>query len=435
MIIEPFTVGIFCLLLAVVLMLLGVPVAFSMLFSGFVGLVCLTSLEAALRIVAMEFYNTFSSYSLSVISAFLFMGSLASATGMSERLYKAAYDLWGRLPGGLAVATVWACAGFAAVCGSTTATAAAVAKPAVREMRNYNYADAIALGTVASGGVLGILIPPSTVFIVYGILTEQSIGKLFVAGICPGLLLASIMSVAVMGLCWLCPQLGPAGPRTSMKDKIGHIPTLLEAFIIFVCVILGLASGLFTAIQSGAVGVALILIASVLRRKITGSMLLRTAADSLPLICMIMMLLTGGMVFGRLMGLAKVPFTIAESINKTSLPPLSVMALIILLHLIGGCFMDAFAMIIITVPILFPIVVSMGFDPIWFGVILVLICEVGAITPPYGINVFMIKGLFPEVPIGVIFKGVTIYVLSGIAVIGILLICPSIATFLPKMFG
>jgi tripartite ATP-independent transporter DctM subunit len=430
---SPVTVGIIGIVVLVIIFLLRMPVGFAMAFVGLIGFTCLVSTEAGLSILARDVFHTFSSYSLTVIPMFVLMGSIASASGMSKRLYDASYSLLGRLRGGLAIATVAGCAGFAAICGSTNATAAAMGKVALPEMKRYNYADSLATGSVAAAGSLGILIPPSTIFIIYGIMTEQSIGKLFLSGIFPGLILATLFVITIILLCRRNPELAPAGVATSWKDKLAGLVGVIETLVLFSLVIVGLFLGWFSPTQAGAVGAAGALLIGVASRQLTWQSFLDAVKDALRITCMVMVIVAGATIFGHFMAVTKIPFILADWVVGLPLPTIAIMGVIVLIYLIGGCFMDALALITLTIPILYPVVLALGFDPIWFGVIIVLVTEMGVITPPVGVNVYVIKGIAQDVPLETIFKGILPFLVALIVAIGILMAFPQIATLLPNL--
>ncbi len=426
------TVGIIGIVVLLAIFLLGMPVGFTMAFVGLAGFCYLVSMPAGLSILARDVFATFSSYSLTVIPMFIFMGAIAFASGMSRRLYDAGYVIFGQRRGGLAIATIAACAGFAAMCGSTNATAAAMGRVALPEMKRYNYDDSLATGSVAAAGSLGILIPPSTIFIVYGILTGESIGKLFIAGVLPGLLLATLFVAVVFLLCLRNPSLAPAGAPTSWKEKIAGLTGMMEMLVLFVLVIGGLFLGLFSPTQAGAVGAAGALVIGLARRQLTWQGFLFAITDTLRITCMVMVIVAGAIVFGHFIAIAKIPLILSDWVGGLPLPTMAIMGLIILMYLVGGCFMDALALITLTIPIIFPLVISLGFDPIWFGVIIVIVTEMGVITPPVGVNVYVIKGIAEDVPLETIFKGIMPFLIALVVAVAILLAFPQIATFLPS---
>ena len=430
---SPATVGIIGIGLLVVLFLLRMPVAFAMALVGFVGFAYLTNPQAALGLLGRDIFDSFSSYPLSVIPMFILMGTFAFAAGISQRLYKTANAWIGHLRGGLTVATVFACAGFGAICGSSTATAATMGKIALPEMKKYNYDDTLATGTVAAAGTLGILIPPSTVLIVYGILTEQSIGKLFVAGILPGILLSIFFAATVALLCWRNPAIGPPGAPASWKEKLRTTTGIIEALILFVLAIGGLFAGLFGPTQAGAIGAGGALLIGLARRQLSWQTFFEAGKEALRTSCMVIFIITGAVIFGHFMAVSRIPFMLADWLGGLPIHPMAVMGVIIFIYFIGGFFMDAMGLIVVTIPIFFPIVLKLGFDPIWFGVIIVLVGEMGVITPPVGVNVFVIKGIAPDIPLYRIFRGILPFLVTLIIMTILLMIFPGIATFLPSL--
>jgi len=429
---SPVAAGIIGIALLVLLFLLRMPVAFAMALVGFVGFASLTSPEAALSLLGRDIFDTFSSYPLSVIPMFILMGTFAFAAGISQRLFKTTYTWIGHWRGGLTIAAVFASAGFGAICGSSTATAATMGKISLPEMKKYNYDDALATGTVAAAGTLGILIPPSTVLIVYGYLTEESIGKLFVAGILPGILLSIFFAATVALLCWRNPAIGPPGAPSSWKEKVRATTGIIEALILFLLAIGGLFGGLFSPTQAGAIGAGGALIIGLARRQLSWRSFFEAGKEGLRTSCMVIFIITGAVIFGHFMAVSRIPFVLAEWLGELPIHPMAVMAVIIFIYFIGGFFMDAMGLIVVTIPIFFPIVMKLGFDPIWFGVIIVLTGEMGVITPPVGLNVFVIKGIDPDVPLETIFKGIFPFLAALIIATIMLVIFPQIATFLPS---
>ena len=429
---SPITIGLIGIVVLVLIFLLGMPVGFAMAFVGLAGFCYLVSPEAGLSILARDVFSNFSSYSLTVIPMFVLMGSIAFASGMSRRLYDAGYTLFGQLRGGLAMATIAACAGFAAMCGSTNATAAAMGRVSLPEMKRYNYDDSLATGCVAAAGSLGILIPPSTIFIIYGILTEQSIGKLFIAGVIPGVILAVLFMAVVSLLCLRNPNLAPAGAPTSWREKLAGLTGILEMLILFGLVIGGLFLGWFSPTQAGAAGAAGALLIGLARRQLNWQGFLFAIKDALRITCMVMVIVTGAIIFGHFIAVAKIPLVLSEWVGGLPLPPAAIMGVIVLMYLAGGCFMDALALITLTVPIIYPVILVLGFDPIWFGVIIVLVTEMGVITPPVGVNVYVIKGIAEDVPLETIFRGIFPFLAALIVAVAILIAFPQIATFLPS---
>jgi C4-dicarboxylate transporter DctM subunit len=429
------TIGIIGLVFLVILLFSKMPVGFVMALLGFAGFSYVVTPSAGLSLLAKDVFDTFSSYSLTVIPLFVFMGQIAFYSGISKRLYDSVYALMGHRRGGLTIATIAACAGFSAISGSTNATAATMATVTLPEMRRYKYDMSLATGTVAAGGSLGILIPPSTIFVVYGIMTEQSIGKLFVAGILPGILLSILFMLTVFIRVWISPQLAPPGEKTSLKYKITSLTGVMEALLIFALVMGGLFYGIFTPTEAAAVGAFLTLMVSLIRRQLTWKGFLGSLMDTTRISCMVMIIVTGAVVFGHFMAITRIPFDLANWVSMLPLPTYAIMGVIVIIYLFGGCFMDALAMVMLTIPIFFPVATALGFDPIWFGVAVVLVTEMGVITPPVGVNVYVVHGIAQDVPLEVIFKGVAPFVLALLACVVVLLLFPQIVLFLPGLMG
>jgi tripartite ATP-independent transporter DctM subunit len=429
------SVGIISIIAFFVLLVLRVPIAFAMALVGFAGFSYLTSPDAAFSMVTKEIYSTFSSYSLGVIAMFVWMGFLAFYSGIGSRLYIFADKMIGHLPGGLAVATQAACGVFGAICGSNTATAATIGAIALPEMKRYKYNDSLATASVAAGGVLGVLIPPSVIFIVYGMATEQSIGRLFIAGIVPGILLMLLYMGVIYILAARNPVLAPPGPKAGWQERLAALRGGLgEVLIIFAVSMGGLFAGWFTPTEAGAVGAAGVLAVALLKRSITREGFKKSLMDTTRTTAMIMLLIAGAMIFGRLMAISRLPFEMAQWAGALALPPFAIMTIILLIYLVLGCFIDALAMILLTVPIFYPIAIdTLGYDPIWFGVIIVLVVAMGVITPPVGMNVYILKGIVPGIPLEVIFKGIWPFLGAIIVCLAILLAFPQIATFLPSL--
>jgi tripartite ATP-independent transporter DctM subunit len=426
------TVGVIGIFVLILLFLLRVPVAFSMAIVGVAGFTYLTNPAAGLSILSRDIFEQFSSYSLSCIPMFILMGTFAFASGISKRLYNTTYAWLGHVRGGLIMATVMACAAFGAICGSSAATAATMGKIAIPEMRRYNYDDTLATGSVASAGTLGVMIPPSTVFLVYGILTENSIGKLFIAGVLPGLLLAFLMMITVAILCWRNPAIAPAGARTSWKGRLRSLTGVIETLLLFLFVIGGLFLGWFSPTQAGGIGAGGALIIGLVRRELSWRGFFAALKDALETSCMVLFCVTGAIIFGHFMAVSRITFDLADWVAGLPFSPNVIMSAIIIFYFLGGTFMDSMGLIVLTIPIFYPIVQRLGFDPIWFGVMVVLIAEMGVISPPEGVNVFVIKAIAPEVPLQSIFKGVLPFLAAMIVCAVIIMIFPIIATLLPS---
>ena len=424
-------IGILVLLL--ILFFLGMPVGFAMAVVGFCGFWYVVSFKAALNMVGADLWTTFSKYGLTVIPLFIFMGYLAFNSGIGERLYKAAYKWVGHWPGGLAIATIGADELFAAICGSNTATAATMGAVALPQMKKYNYDTRLSSGTIATGGTLGVVMPPSVVIIVIGLQTEQSIARLFLGGILPAILLGILFVLTILVLCRFNPKFGPAGPKTSLKEKIQSLPGVIEAIAIFILVIGGLFLGFFTPTEAGAVGVFCTFIVTLATRRLTWNGFINSITETVKVSCMVFVLVTGAIIFGRFLAVTRIPFMVADFAAALPVSPFVILAFVLLIYLIGGCVMDALGFLVLTIPIFFPLGMALGFDPIWYGIILTMVTTIGAITPPVGVNIYVVKALAPEIEIGTIFKSVSFFLLACIISIVILIIFPQIVLVIPGM--
>ncbi len=430
---SPVEVGIIGCLVLFGLLFTSMPVAFAMIASGVLGFALIITPQAAFSMVIAELYETFTAYNLTVIPLFVMMGQVAFHAGISKRLFHTAYVWVGHLKGGLAMATVGACAGFGAISGSGPATAATMAAVALPEMKRYGYADSLAAGTVAAGGSLGMLIPPSVVFIVYALMTEQSIGDLFLAGIVPGILIAGLFGFNIYIRCSRDKTLGPAGPRYSWKDRFLSLNGVIETVLLFFLVMGGMFLGLFTPIEAAAIGAAGSFIIAFVQKELTFGKLKRILLETVRTSSMVFFIVAGAVVFGRFLAVSRIPFVVAQLFISLPLPGEMIMMLIILFFLVAGCFIDALALILLTIPIFFPVVMELGFDPIWFGVIVVVITQMGVITPPVGINVYVVSGIERDIPLSVIFKGALPFLSMLILAAFILIMVPQICLFLPNL--
>lgn len=426
-------IGLIGLALLIMALFSRMPVGFVMAVLGFVGFGYVVSWSSALHLLAKDIFSIFSSYSLSVVPLFILMGQITFHAGISRRLFNTAYSLAGHQPGGLAMATIGACAGFAAICGSTNASAATMATVAVPEMKRFDYDQGLATGAVAAGGGLGILIPPSVLFIIYGIMTEQSIGRLFVAGVAPGVLLTALFILTIFIWVHFRPHIAPRGPRTTLRQKLISLTGVWETLTLFILIMGGLFLGFFTPTEAGAVGAGGAILLGLGRRRLKIPNLTQALSESARITCMVFIIVYGATLFGRFLAATGTPFMLAEWVSQLPLPDFALMGIIILIYILGGCFIDPLAMIILTIPIFFPVVIKMGYDPIWFGVIIVLVAQIGAITPPVGINVYVIKGVLEDVPLETIFKGSLPFLIALIVSALILIPFPQIALFLPGL--
>jgi len=429
---NPHLTGIIGLVVLIIMLFSRMPVGFVMALLGFLGFSYIVNFSAALNLVAKDVYTIFSSYSLTVIPLFVLMGQIAFHAGISRKLYDSAYKFLGHMPGGLAMATVGACAGFAAICGSTNATAATMATVALPEMKRYNYQDILSTGVVSAGGSLGILIPPSVIFIVYGIMVEESIGKLFAAGILPGILLAFLFMVTIALWTKINPKLGPKGPPVSFREKILSLSGLVETLILFVLVMGGLFVGFFAPTEAGAIGAGGSILLALIRRQLTWKGFVQSLFETTRISCMVMVIVAGATIFGHFLAVTRIPFDLARWTASLPLPPYAIIGFIVLVYLIGGCFIDALALIMLTVPIFYPVVKQLGYNPIWFGVIIVLVTQMGVISPPVGVNVYVVNGVAKDVPLEVIFKGALPFLATLVVGTAILIAFPQISLFIPS---
>jgi len=429
---SPTLIGILGFIILLLLIFSQMPVGFAMALVGFCGFAFIVSWDAALSLIARDIFDVFGSYNLTVIPLFVLMGQIAYHAGISTRLFNVAYRFIGHWPGGMAIATIGACAGFSAICGSTNATAATMTAVTLPEMRKYNYDDGLAAGVIAAGGSLGILVPPSVIFIIYGIMTEQSIGKLFVAGVLPGILLTLFFVISIVVTTLMNPQLAPRGPKTEWKDKLASLSGLIDTLILFMMVMGGLFSGLFTPTEAGGMGAFGALIIAMIRQNIRFSGMVQALFETTRISCMIMVIVAGATIFGHFLAITRIPYDIAGWVAGFQMPPFCIMGIIIGVFLIGGCIIDSLALIMLTVPIFFPVVLSLGYDPMWFGVIIVLVTQVGVITPPVGINVYVVSGVAKDIPLQVIFRGVIPLLVALLACTMLMIPFPQIALFLPQ---
>lgn len=427
------TIGILGFIALILCLLSGMPISISMCLIGFIGFASIAGFDSALGILRTVPYSTFADYSFSVIPLFMLMGTFCYYAGLSKDLYDGFNSWIGKMRGGLAMATIGACAGFSAVCGSSLATAVAMGKAVLPEMKRYKYNDGLATGAIASGGSMGILIPPSTGFILYGIITSQSIGKLFLSGIIPGILEAIFYIITIFVLCKINPSYAPAGPRTSLKHKFKALQGTWVVLVLFLLVIGGLYLGVFSPTEAGGVGAFGALIFGFARRRLNW----KSFKDSLLEVgwstAMLMTILLGAMFLTYFLVISRLPNNLATAIGELQLNRYAILAIIGALYIILGCLMDPIAMILITVPILYPMVIKLGFDPIWFGVFVVRMSEIGMITPPVGLNVFVIKGVAENISMGTIFKGIVPFLIADIFHVALLVIFPQICLFLPRM--
>jgi tripartite ATP-independent transporter DctM subunit len=432
----PDTVAVAGFLVLFVLMLLRVPVGMAMGLVGVSGFAYLVGGGPALKTVGHTSMRTVTDYTFGVIPMFLLMGAFVTNSGMSRELFAAANGLLGHRRGGLAIATIVACAGFAAISGSSVATAATFSTVAYPEMRRHHYPPSFATGVIAAGGTLGAMLPPSTVLAVYGIITEQDIGKLFIAGVVPGLLavLMYILTIALIGVAR--PGFLPEGLRASWRERSAALRSIWAPLLLF-CFVIGGLYGLpympkFTPTEAGGVGAAGAFVIGVLRRRLKRPEILRSLLQATRTAAAVFTVLIGALLFGYFLTVTQTPQKVTEFLTGLGLGRYGVLALIMIMYLVLGCLMDAMAMIILTIPIIFPVIVHLGFDPIWFGVIIVMTVELGLIHPPVGMNVFVIKSVVRDVSFATIFKGVLPFILTDIIRLVILIAFPILALWLPS---
>jgi tripartite ATP-independent transporter DctM subunit len=414
------------------LMLLRVPVGMAMGLVGVTGFGYLTGFAPAMKLVGQTTMRTVTDYSFGVIPMFLLMGAFVSVSGVSRELFRAANTFVGHWRGGLGVATIAACGAFAAISGSSVATAATFSAVAYPEMRRFNYPQSFSTGVIAVGGTLGAMLPPSTVLAVYGIITQQDIGKLFIAGICPGLLAIAMHMITIGVIGHVRPGFLPAGPRSSWDERIRALGDVWSPLLLFLFVIGGLYGGLFIPTEAGAVGAVGAFVIGVLRGKLSGANILQALLQATRTAAAVFTVLIGALLFGYFLTITQTPQHVTTFLAGLGVGPYGVLALILLMYLVLGCLMDAMAMIILTVPIVFPVVSALGFDPIWFGVVIVMTVELGLIHPPVGMNVFVIKSVIKDVNVSTIFIGVLPFVVTDIVRLVILIAFPTLATWLPQ---
>ncbi|MFP3912076.1 MAG: TRAP transporter large permease [Desulfobacteraceae bacterium] len=429
---SPELIGILGIVVMFVLLALGMYIGMAMALVGFLGLCVIVGWDSGLSILGITPLAEGSSYTLSVIPLFVLMGQFAFISGISTDIYKTVYAWMGRFRGGLAMATICACAGFAAVCGSSLATGATMGMVAIPEMDKYKYNQRLSTGCVAAGGTLGILIPPSIGFVIYGILTHESIGRLFMAGIIPGILLAALFILTIYIQCRINPEMGPRGESTPWRVKIKSLSGTWGILSLIFLVMGGLYFGVVTPTEAAGVGAFGSFVIALFKRKLNLEGLMQCLLETGKTTAMIFLIIIGANMFSSFLGLAKIPMGLAEFIAGLDLPKTVILIAILLIYILMGCVMDCYAIMILTVPIIFPVIEALQFDPIWFGVLMVIVLEVGLITPPVGLNVFVLKAAARNVPLTVIFRGILPFLAAAFLVLVILMIFPEIATFLPS---
>jgi C4-dicarboxylate transporter, DctM subunit len=415
-----------------ILIILRVPLGVSMGIVGIGGFAMTSDLETALKLLVHSPIRTATDYTFGLIPMFILMGVFAGASGMSKELFRSGNAWLGHRRGGVAFATILACGGFAAICGSSVATAATMAKVALPEMRRFGYHDRVATGVIAAGGTLGILIPPSVVLAIYGIITEQDIGQLFIAGFIPGLLAVFMYLLAMQFVVWMDPKAVPAGRRHSWSERLKSTQEIWAVLAIFLFVIGGIYGGIFTPTEAASMGAGGTFLIAVFRRSLSRRQFIDCLIETVTTTGALFTILIGALLFGFFLAVTETPQRLADLLIALPFGPHGILIILLAFYLLMGCFMESLSIIILTVPIIFPTIVALGFDPIWFGVIVVMTVELGLITPPYGINVFVIKSIATDVKLGTIFKGVLPFVFIDIIRLGILIAFPWLVLFLPN---
>jgi tripartite ATP-independent transporter DctM subunit len=414
------------------LALLRVPMAFAMGIVGFFGFAYKVNFAAASAMIAQTTYETGLAYTLSVIPLFILMGNFVVRARMSEELYHAAYTFLGHRRGGLAMSTIVASAAFGSICGSSIATAATFAKVAYPSMRRFGYKDTLAAGSIAAGGTLGILIPPSVIMVIYGIMTETNIGKLFIAGILPGLVATALLCLAVSWITWRDPQAGPPGEKSPWSARLEALKRVWPVLALFIVVIGGIYGGVFTATEGAGIGAGGAFVFALARRALTWKALVEVLVESVRTTSMLFMILIGALVFANFINYTTMPADLRGFVVQFSLHPIMVVVAICAIYVVLGTAMEELSMILLTVPLFFPVVTALGYDPIWFGIIIVIVVQIGLVSPPVGMNIFVVKSLLRHVTMGTMFRGVTPFNFALVALLAIVVAIPELSTFLPR---
>lgn len=429
---DPITIGTLTFVILFFMLILTVPIGFAMGICGLAGMSMIIGFGPSLSLFGTTVYETTVTYDLSIVPLFVLMGAVAARSGLSQELYGAFNAWFGAFRGGLALTTVGACGAFAAICGSSVATAATMSKVALPEMKRYNYDESLATGSVAAGGIIGILIPPSVVLVLYGVLTETSIGDLFIAGFLPGVLTIVGFMLVVVVMTRIYPTIGPAGEQATLAEKFIALGRTWAIILLFALVIGGIYFGVFTPTEAAGIGAVGAFVISALRGRLTFTNIREALMETVTTTAMIFTILIGALTLNNLMVFSGIAGALSGFVSGLDMHPMAVMAVILLIYLVMGCFLDALAMILLTVPIFFPIITNLGFDPIWFGIIVVMVVELGLITPPIGMNVFVIKGMAPDVRLSSIYKGVIPFVIAQLILIVLVFFNPDIALWLPE---
>ncbi len=415
------------------LMAINIPIGVSMLIVGFLGFALISGIDPAIVILGSAPFEAVSKYTLSVMPLFVLMGNLANSASLSRNLYDAAYSVVGHYKGGLAMSTVGACAGFGMICGSSIATAATMAQMAGPEMKRHGYSDALASGSIAAGGTLGIIIPPSVMLVIYAYLTEQSIQELFFAALFPGAIAVVLYMIAIRIYLIFFPEQGYQGKKLKFQDRFYAVWKVTPVFMIFTVIMTGLYIGVFTATESAAVGVILVLLLIIFRGQLNFEVLRNATWSTVRTVGSLYLIVIGASVFNFLITITQLPFTVVEFINSLNMTPLGIILVICAIYLILGTLMDSLAMLFLTIPVFYPVIVDAGIDPIWFGIFAVLVVEFGLVSPPVGMNLFVIKGVLQNVPLKTIWFGTVPFLMADIIRIALIIIFPAICLYLPSL--
>jgi C4-dicarboxylate transporter, DctM subunit len=427
--------GLIGLTLMMAIAFLRVPISFAMAIVGIAGYAYMRDWNwtVAFAMTQTKLYETGRNYTLSVVPLFILMGNFVTRAGMSQELFRAAYAFIGHLRGGLAMATVWASAGFGGICGSSIATAATFAKVAYPSMKRFGYSDRLAAGVVAGGGTLGIMIPPSTIMVIYGVFTETNIAKLFAAGILPGILGAILLCVAVQYMTWRDPASGPPGERSSWRERMLALKDVWAVAALFLVVMGGIYGGLFTATEGAGMGAFGALLFALWRRALTWQTLYAALLESARTTAMLFMILIGALMFAEFINITTMPADLKGFVTRFEVNPLVVVLAIAAIYVVLGTAMEELSMVLLTMPVFFPVIVHLGFDPVWFGIIIVCVVEIGLISPPVGMNMFVLKTLLPEVSTGTVFSGVLPFMWADVVRLAILITFPWLSLWLPSL--
>ncbi len=425
------TIGILAIVVLLFLFLTGIELAYAMALVGFIGYIILVSFKGAMTVMAKDFFGTFSSYGLTVIPLFVLMGQIAFNAGIAKRLYDGANKIMGHIPGGLALATVAGVTVFKAICGSSAATTATFAGVAVPEMDRFGYAKKFSTGIVAVAGTLGILLPPSVVLIIFGMITEQSVGKLFLAGFVPGLLLAVLFASVIVGWCGINPRVGPKGERHTWKEATETLPEIVWPVVIFVLMVGGLMGGIFTPTEAGSVGAFAVLLLTLFKKDLDFRKFVKSIRESLRTSCMVLMLIASSTILGHFIAVTTIPAILADWVVQLPIHRCVIMVLITIIYLLGGSFIDDLAFMILATPIFFPVILKLGYDPLWAGIMICLTVMIGGVIPPVAMNVFIVKNI-TKTPVGIIYSGVYPFLISMAALAVLLFVFPQVALFLPN---